>query len=361
MDSDQHRARHNEEDLRNTDKKGITKMPKMTNNYMMKLAMLLAAMLGALVLASAAALAVNKVCPSGTTQANPCSGTKNNDLLVGTNSPDYIKGLAGNDKISGGAGDDTTNGASGNDTYSYADGWGTDTLIDASGIDHLNFSAVGSSGSGVYAFLVWDPDDNYVNGPNGAGLDLSSGTIVEKVTGSSANDTIFTGAANNTLRPGPSAGGANLQDLGGCSCSPDIPVSNDTYTGLAASGYGHVLVEDYGGTADRLILPFASTDAYFEAFNYLGLDGPPHNLLIMTSGTDRITINSQLIARDDQDGHIEQIQFTDKTLSIGSQTQTQSLSGATSAEAQVAALNEASNLDAAEQDQLSQAAKQAIE
>ncbi len=52
--------------------------------------------------ASGVALAVNKVCPSGTTQANPCSGTKNNDLLIGTNGPDYIKGLVGNDNISGG-------------------------------------------------------------------------------------------------------------------------------------------------------------------------------------------------------------------------------------------------------------------
>ncbi len=207
---------------------------------------------------------------------------------------------------------------------------------------------MGGSGQGVYAYLVPEPGGNYVNGPNGTRIDLSSDAIVEKVTGSSANDTIFTGGATNTLRPGPSAGGANLQDLGGCSpCSPAIPTSNDTYSGFAASGYGSVLIEDWGGTADRLILPFAATDAYFEAFNYFGVDGPPHNLLIMTSSTDRITINGQLESLDGQDGYIEQIQFTDKTLSIC----------ATSAEARVAALNEASHLDAAEQEQLSQAAK----
>ncbi len=315
--------------------------------------MLLAALLAALVLASGAVLAVNKVCPSGTTQANPCSGTKNNDLLIGTNGPDYIKSFAGNDKISGGPGDDTTNGGRGADTYSYSDGWGTDTLIDASGTDHVNFSALGGSGSGVFAFFVREPDANYVNGPNGARVNLSSGTVVEKVTGSSANDTLFTGGAANTLQPGPSAGGANLQDLGGCSCSPDIPVSNDTYSGFAASGYGSVLVEDYGGTADRLILPFASTDAYFEAFDYSGADGPPDNLLIMTSSTDRVIINGHLDSSFGQDGHIEQIQFTDKTLRIGGETQ----SATTSAEAQVAALNEASHLDAAEQEHLSEVAK----
>jgi hemolysin type calcium-binding protein len=339
-------------------------MTTTTNNYFRKLALLLAVMLAALVLASGAALAVNKVCTSGTTQANPCSGTKNSDLLVGTNGPDYIKGLAGNDNISGGAGDDTTNGGSGNDTYSYRDGWGTDTLIDASGTDHLNFSAVGGSGQGVFANLAPELANLHVNGPNGARLDLSSGTVVEKVTGSSGGDNIFTGGATNTLRPGPSAGGAFLGDLGGCStCSPAIPTSNDTYTGLAAGGYGSVIVEDRGGTSDRLVLPFASTDAYFEAFNFLGVDGPPSHLLIMTSPTDMITINDQLGSPSGYpwEGHIEQIQFTDKILSIGSETQTQSLTDATSAEAQVAALNEASNLDAAEQEQLSQAAKQMIE
>ncbi|MBA3636961.1 MAG: hypothetical protein H0W57_11160 [Rubrobacteraceae bacterium] len=45
-----------------------------TNHYVRKLTLLLAAMLAALVVvASGVALAVNKVCPSGTTQANPCS------------------------------------------------------------------------------------------------------------------------------------------------------------------------------------------------------------------------------------------------------------------------------------------------
>ena len=91
-------------------KKGTTEMTKTTSYYVRTLAMLVAAIAAALVLASGAALAVNKVCPSGTTLANPCSGTTANDLLIGTSGFDYIKGLAGNDKISAGAGDDTTEG-----------------------------------------------------------------------------------------------------------------------------------------------------------------------------------------------------------------------------------------------------------
>jgi Ca2+-binding RTX toxin-like protein len=101
---------------------------------MAKRTLLLVGMMAAtLVTASGMALAVSKVCPPGTTQANPCAGTKGIDSLVGTGGADYITGLAGNDKISGGNGDDTTDGGVGNDTYSYKGGWGIDTLIDSGG------------------------------------------------------------------------------------------------------------------------------------------------------------------------------------------------------------------------------------
>ena len=83
--------------------------------------LLLAAMVAALMVASGVALAVNKVCPTGTTQASPCSGTTG----IGTSGADYINGLAGNDKISGGTGDDTTDGGGGSDTYSYKKGGGS--------------------------------------------------------------------------------------------------------------------------------------------------------------------------------------------------------------------------------------------
>jgi len=66
-----------------------------------------------------------------------------------------------------------------------------------------------------------------------------------------------------------------------------------------------------------------------------------------------------------QKGHIEQIQFTDETIAIGGESpQAQTLGGARSAggaEAQVAALNEASSLDAAEKGRLSKAANKSTE
>jgi len=349
---------------------GKIAMTTKTYHYAGKLALALGAVLAALVLASGAALAVNKVCPPGSTQQNPCSGTTGNDLLMGMGGSDYIKGLAGNDKISGGQGSDTTDGGGGSDTYSYKNLWGTDTLTDSGGADALNFSAVDSSDTnGVVVGLRPELGQNFANGPNAERLNLSSGTVVERVTGSSKRDFIYTGGAANTLRPGPGTGGAEFYDYGGCSsptsCSSPIPTSNDTYSGLSAGGYGSVVVRDHGGTADRLVLPFASTDAYFGASDN-DADGAADLLSIETSATDRVVIYGQLEpAFEDQngqgqDGHIEQIQFTDETMSIGGEGQAQSL-GATTAEAQVAALNEVSNLDPTEKERLSKAAKEMIE
>ena len=342
-----------------------------TTTAMKRTLVLLAAMVAALLAASGVAFAVNKVCPTGTTQANPCLGSSGKDTLLGTWGPDYMKGLDRDDKIAGGAGDDTTDGGSGSDTYSYRDGWGVDTLIDSSGTaDHLNFSAVEGASYGVTVYFIPElsSEYNYATDPNtGARVNPSSGTVVEKVTGSSKYDQITTGAGPNTLQPGPGTGGAGLTDKGGQTNSAgSIPVSNDTYSGFAASGYGLVYIEDWGGTADKLVLPFASTDAYFEAVQD---DGDPalDNLLIMTSSTDSVFIYGQLEPYYNVKGHLEQIVFTDGTITIGSDTQAQTISGATatttgsSAEARVAELNEASNLDDAEKAKRSEAAKKAIE
>jgi len=342
-----------------------------TTQTMNRTLVLLTAIVAALVLSSGAALAVNKVCPVGTTQQNPCLGTTGIDLLIGTSGADYIKSLAGNDNISGGTGNDTTNGGGGNDAYSYKDGWGSDILIDSSGTDHLNFSAVGSGA--VAAYLVVEQADvegEYgVNGPTSTDhIGLSSTPVIEKVTGSRGFDHFETGKEANTLRPGPGTGGANMNDYGGStSGSIALPASNDLYTGFAASGYGPVLVRDFGGTADRLVLPFSSTDIYLEASNS-DSDAAADDLLIMTTSTDYIHIIGQLEPsgfQNSQKGHIEQIVFTDTTLSIGSETpQAQTLSGAKttgSDEAQVAELNEASTLDDAEKEKRSKAAKKVLE
>ena len=77
--------------------------------------LLLLAVAVALLAASGAALAVSKVCPSGTTKAKPCSGTPAADQLTGTKKTDYINGLAGNDVQIGLLGDDFLRGEAGSD------------------------------------------------------------------------------------------------------------------------------------------------------------------------------------------------------------------------------------------------------
>ena len=331
---------------------GQTKMVKRT-------LLLLTAMGATLIVASGVALAVSKVCPSGSTQANPCLGTNKtkkasgNDTLIGSSGPDYIKALSGNDNISAGEGNDTTDGGGGNDTYSYKDGWGVDTLIDSGGTDALNFSALGSAGAGLWAQLTPELGENYVeiNGSNLVGrTDLSSGTVVEKFKGSGNFDIVQTGGAANTLQPGPGAGGAHFTDYGGCPstrCSVAVPVSSDTYSGFAASGYGGVTIIDWGGTADKLVLPFASTDVYFQAEDNDGFGGLD-TLTMMTSSTDSFYIVGQLQTIGAQKGHIEQLQFTDGIMTIGSETAVQTL-------------NAASKLDASEKEKRSKAAKKVIE
>ncbi|HET7271221.1 MAG TPA: hypothetical protein VFI90_09040 [Rubrobacter sp.] len=348
--------------------------------------LLLTTMLAALVMASGVALAVNKVCPSGTTSSNPCEGTaktqtsSGNDTLIGTSGSDYIRALSGNDKISAGAGNDFTNGGTGNDIYSYRDGMGTDTVNDASGVDTLNFS---SMSSGIRASLY--PGDgffpaNVVNDSSFTPLvnfPSTPGNVIEKVVGSaSGDDFIQTGRAANILQPGLGPGGATLIDIGGCDisnkdhyppdCGPppyDVPASNDTYSGFPAGGYGTVRISDLGGTADRLILPFASTDAYFEASDSDG-NGSPDSLLIMSTSTDSVLIFGQLKPYLGRAGHLETIQFTDGNFSIGNASATTSASrvasSGESSTSQVDALNAASTFSASKKDLLAKAAKKIL-
>lgn len=77
--------------------------------------LLLLAVVVALIAASGAALAVSKVCPSGTTRAHPCLGTKAGDKLTGTTRTDYVNGLAGNDVQIGRVGNDFLRGLAGRD------------------------------------------------------------------------------------------------------------------------------------------------------------------------------------------------------------------------------------------------------
>jgi Ca2+-binding RTX toxin-like protein len=186
--------------------------------------------MAALVVVGGIAMAVNKVCSSGTTEANPCLGTAKskkgpgNDVLMGTSGTDYIKALSGNDYITGAGGNDTTDGGDGNDTYYYKDGFGSDTLKDSSGIDTVNFSGVSidpSTRSSLDIFMI--PDWRSVSSSynrasktvefSGSDSVNFGSSVLEKVTGGNGPKFIEVGKESNTLKPG--FGGATIRDLGG--------------------------------------------------------------------------------------------------------------------------------------------------
>ena len=116
---------------------------------------MLLAVVAALVAASGAALAVSKVCPSGTTQANPCLGTNASDKLTGTSRTDYIKGLAGNDVEIGLLGDDFLWGEAGRDVLVG----GTEQF------QTPNFDTMyGGPGADVNVWAPGDGDDDFFGG-----------------------------------------------------------------------------------------------------------------------------------------------------------------------------------------------------
>ena len=131
--------------------------------------LLLLAVAVALLAASGVALAVSKVCPSGTTKAKPCSGTPAADKLTGTKKTDYINGLAGNDVQIGLLGDDFLRGEAGRDVLvggteqfktpnfdKMFGGAGADTNVWAPGDGDDDF--FGGSGRDVQVFGVIDID-----------------------------------------------------------------------------------------------------------------------------------------------------------------------------------------------------------
>jgi hypothetical protein len=130
--------------------------------------LLLLAVVAALVAASGAALAVSKVCPSGTTQANPCLGTNDSDRLRGTSGTDYINGRAGNDVELGLLGNDFLRG-----------GWGRDVLV--GGTEQFLTPNFDTMYGGLDADVnVWAPGDGNDDFFGGAGRDAQVFGVIDR-------------------------------------------------------------------------------------------------------------------------------------------------------------------------------------
>jgi hypothetical protein len=117
--------------------------------------LLLLAVVAALIAASGAALAVSKVCPSGTTQAKPCVGTNAGDKLTGTVKTDYINGLAGNDVQIGLLGNDFLRGLAGRDILV-----GGTEQFETPNFDRMS----GGAGADTNVWAPGDGDDDFRGG-----------------------------------------------------------------------------------------------------------------------------------------------------------------------------------------------------
>lgn len=263
-----------------------------------------------MVLSSAVALAVDKVCST-----DPCIGTSGADLLIGTAGNETINGLAGSDQLIGGKGNDffgplsPASAGAGSDTYSFADGFGAgDFLIDAGPAtdkDTIDFSKVTSSGS-IRAIPEPTWDDEGYNEANSGGNKVKFGatTTIEKMVGSSNSDQLNGGKQTNTYVL--SAGGSDtVFDYGGFPGSTyftALPASNDTYTGYKS---GALYIADYGGSGDVLDLkPLKTTDVHFEK------DGDNLVLRSGPSANDTVTISNQFTPQN----RIEKIVFANRTI-----------------------------------------------
>jgi len=111
-------------------------------------------------------------------QVGTTGATSGNDLLIGTSGNDNLDGLAGNDTLQGLAGDDTLTGGLGNDSIDGGDG--------------ADWAQYGGATAAVVANLVTG------TATGGAGIDTLAG--IEKVGGSSFNDSLTGNADHNVLR-----------------------------------------------------------------------------------------------------------------------------------------------------------------
>lgn len=268
-------------------------------------------------------------------------GTDLDDLLIGTNT---------SDRITGKGGADTLKGLAGNDTYHFANGFGEDRLEERAaykvgkkklpgGADTLSFARFGSDPLWIGVVPAWAAHGyNGVNAGPDDGVELGA-SPVENVVGGRSDDTIHGGAGKNTYSGGL-GGDDKLYDWGGWKDDGTFAAqaaSDDVYRGFA-SATGHDEVYDYAGAADRLDLrPLESSDVYIDAFDHDGAAGNgDESLKIVVDEATSVSVVGHFapaIEDDAGDGRIEQIVFSDET--ITSAAEVGALSRATSGEKEV--------------------------
>lgn len=130
------------------------------------------------------------------------SGGDGNDTLDGGAGDDILVGVNGNDTLDGGAGDDTQNGGAGPDVFlAEALPDGADIFEGGTELDTVSYAGRRSS---VAADLDGQADDGQPPGPLSIfGERDRIGTDVERLTGSTAADTLTGDGRPNVLDGGP--------------------------------------------------------------------------------------------------------------------------------------------------------------
>jgi Ca2+-binding RTX toxin-like protein len=225
----------------------------------MRMALLLVAIMGSLVLSSGIALAATVTCQAGV----DCLGTKNADTLNGTADQDFMYARAGSDivkgrgesdelfgqggndellggaesdDLSGGAGVDGLSGGGGGDRYYFGDGWGKDSITDAA-----------TPGTEVHFFdlqKVAPVTDDLI-------VDLESGTGPEAKNVSGTNavnwegnviDSVFSGSGDDEITGNDSAnsilGGAGADTIYGAQGDDEIFVNDGSLGDTVHCGPG---------------------------------------------------------------------------------------------------------------------------
>jgi Ca2+-binding RTX toxin-like protein len=223
----------------------------------------------------------------GTSRADVLEGTRRRDIISGLGGRDTIRGLGGNDVICGfngadtiigGSGADLLSGDAGNDSVSGGAG-DFDNLWGFSGNDALN-------GGGGFDWVL------YRGAPGPVTLDLSAGSAtgegtdtlsgIEGVVGSSFDDVLTGGDANNTFQAedgNDTIDGGGGIDFASFALSP-APVTVDLAAGTATGegtdtltgienvfGSGHFGDTLMGDAQDNMLLGSGGED------NLSGSDG----------------------------------------------------------------------------------------
>ncbi|MFO0943968.1 MAG: hypothetical protein U0930_24795 [Pirellulales bacterium] len=135
-----------------------------------------------------------------------------NDILIGRDGNDTLQGGDGNDTVEGGAGNDNLGGGQGNDQYLFdADvALGTDTITEevTNGVDTIDFSQTSTLGARID---LTKTTLQVVN--TNLRIRLSGGMEIERIIGTSRNDTLIGNNLDNVLIGG--GGVDTLDGMGG--------------------------------------------------------------------------------------------------------------------------------------------------